>query len=206
MLGIPLKTINRAEVSLPRIKMHHEDPVLIPRMTKALSDIITTMDPEGLRPLVIVAIGTDRSTGDALGPLTGSRLKELLGNQAFIYGTLEEPVHAGNLNEELEAIRMSLPNPLIIAIDACLGQAQSVGYITLAPGPLVPGAGVNKQLPAVGDLHLTGIVNVGGYMEYYVLQNTRLSLVNRMAEKIAACIYSGIQAARSLTEVAGMVQ
>ncbi|TDA70744.1 MAG: spore protease YyaC [Clostridia bacterium] len=186
--------------------MHHDDPTLVPRMAQALSEIISTLDPEGVRPLVIVAIGTDRSTGDALGPLTGSRVKELLDHRAFVYGTLEEPVHAGNLNEELEAIRTTLPNPLIIAIDACLGQAQSVGHITLAPGPLIPGAGVNKQLPAVGDIHLTGIVNVGGYMEYYVLQNTRLSLVNRMAEKIAACIYGGIQSARSLAEVAGMVQ
>ncbi|MGB4008573.1 MAG: DUF1256 domain-containing protein, partial [Bacillota bacterium] len=36
--------------------------------------------------------------------------------------------------------------------------------------------------------HITGIVNVGGFMEYLVLQNTRLSLVIRMAEAIAGGI------------------
>ena len=40
-----------------------------------------------------------------------------------------------------------------------------------------PGAGVNKDLPPVGDLYITGVVNVGGFMDYLVLQNTRLYLI-----------------------------
>ncbi|MDQ0659408.1 putative sporulation protein YyaC [Paenibacillus sp. W2I17] len=60
-------------------------------------------------------------------------------------------------------------------------------------GPLKPGAGVNKELPPVGDIHLTGIVNVGGFMEYFVLQNTRLSLVMRMSEIISSSLYSAIR-------------
>ncbi|MEW6230356.1 MAG: DUF1256 domain-containing protein, partial [Bacillota bacterium] len=39
--------------------------------------------------------------------------------------------------------------------------------------------------------HVTGIVNVGGYMEYLVLQNTRLCLVMRMAEVIATALAAG---------------
>ena len=58
----------------------------------------------------------------------------------------------------------------------------------VAEGPLKPGTGVNKDLPPIGDAHITGIVNVGGFMEYLVLQNTRLSLVIRMAEAIAGGI------------------
>jgi len=61
----------------------------------------------------------------------------------------------------------------------------SIGYITVGEGPLKPGAGVNKELPQVGDAYITGVVNVGGFMEYLVLQNTRLSLVIRMADAIA---------------------
>ncbi|MNJ05080.1 hypothetical protein D3C73_1661750 [compost metagenome] len=38
-------------------------------------------------------------------------------------------------------------------------------------------------------MHITGIVNVGGFMEYFVLQNTRLSLVMDLAELIAKAIY-----------------
>ena len=56
-------------------------------------------------------------------------------------------------------------------------------------GPVKPGAGVNKELPAVGDIHITGIVNVSGFMEYFVLQNTRLHLVMKMAKTIANGIH-----------------
>ena len=55
-------------------------------------------------------------------------------------------------------------------------------------GPSKPGAAMNKKLPAVGDLHIHGIVNLNGFMEFFVLQNTRLSLVMKMADVIAQSI------------------
>ncbi|CAM5798074.1 MULTISPECIES: spore protease YyaC [Brevibacillus] len=139
--------------------------------------------------IVIVCIGTDRSTGDALGPLVGSKLLSYKPLPLHVYGTLEDPVHAMNLSEKLEAIRQEHPHSLIIAIDACLGQFSNVGNINVIDGPLKPGAGVKKELPAVGTFHITGIVNVGGFMEYFVLQNTRLYVVMRMAEIIAAGLF-----------------
>lgn len=143
------------------------------------------------QPVVILCIGTDRSTGDALGPLIGTRLKELGFTQAYVYGTLDEPVHATNLTNFIDLIRSSHPHALIVAIDACLGRLDSVGHVTLSPGPIKPGAGVNKSLPEVGDIAITGIVNVGGFMEHFVLQNTRLSLVRNMAHVIAAGLARG---------------
>jgi len=50
---------------------------------------------------------------------------------------------------------------------------------------LSPGSGVNKNLPAIGHINITGIVNVGGFMEIMILQNTRLSVVMNMASLIA---------------------
>ncbi|MFZ5641072.1 MAG: spore protease YyaC [Bacillota bacterium] len=142
------------------------------------------------RQKILVCIGTDRSTGDCLGPLVGSKLAELKPGRLEVRGTLDEPVHASNLQECLNSLQQ-YDNPFIIAIDACLGNIDSVGYLNLGAGPLKPGAGVNKQLPAVGDIHITGIVNVGGFMEYFVLQNTRLSLVMKMAETISNGILQG---------------
>ncbi|MEJ8547362.1 spore protease YyaC [Brevibacillus borstelensis] len=139
--------------------------------------------------IVIVCIGTDRSTGDALGPLVGSKLLSYKPLSMHVYGTLEDPVHAMNLGEKLEAIRQQHPRSLIIAIDACLGQFSNVGSINVNDGPLKPGAGVKKELPSVGTFHITGIVNVGGFMEYFVLQNTRLYVVMRMADIIAAGLF-----------------
>ncbi len=76
----------------------------------------------------------------------------------------------------------------VIAIDACLGKTENVGYISVKPGALKPGTGVNKRLPTVGDIHIVGVVNVGGFMEYFVLQNTRLSLVMNMAKTISTAV------------------
>lgn len=140
---------------------------------------------------VIICIGTDRSTGDSLGPLVGSKLQEYNPKHLHVYGTLEDPIHAVNLAEKLQLIEQKHPDRLTIAVDACLGQYNHVGSINLADGPLKPGAGVKKELPAVGTFHITGIVNVGGFMEYFVLQNTRLYVVMQMAEVIAkACLFA----------------
>lgn len=145
--------------------------------------------------LVLLCIGTDRSTGDALGPLVGSRLTE--GPQAGGYtvlGTLDNPVHASNLADTLEVVNQTFRNPFVVAVDASLGRVESVGLLTVGLGSLKPGAGVNKTLPAVGQVYVTGVVNVGGFMEYLVLQNTRLSLVVRMARIAAQGIDQGLTA------------
>lgn len=138
--------------------------------------------------LVIVCIGTDRATGDSLGPLVGYKLKDLHEDKVTLYGTLDEPVHAKNLEETLQHIVKHHSNALVLAIDACLGAAHNVGCLTLGEGSITPGAGVKKELPPVGHLHITGIVNFSSLMNMVVLQNTRLSLVMQMADTISSCL------------------
>ncbi|MFT8320969.1 MAG: spore protease YyaC [Bacillus sp. (in: firmicutes)] len=141
------------------------------------------------QPIVFVCIGTDRSTGDSLGPLIGTLLSEKNITPFNVYGTLDDPIHALNLEERLKEIYKLHENPFIIGIDACLGRMKSVGIIQLGDGPVKPGSGVKKELPHVGDIHITGIVNISGFMEFLVLQNTRLSLVLNMAKTISKGIY-----------------
>ena len=109
-----------------------------------------------LAPLIVLCIGTDRSTGDSLGPLIGSKLENVRLHHFIIYGTLDEPVHAVNLQETIEKIYSQYTNPFILAIDACLGRTESVGFISVKEGSLQPGTGVNKNLPAVGNLQIIG--------------------------------------------------
>lgn len=143
---------------------------------------------EGKRKnIVFVCIGTDRSTGDSFGPLIGYKIKSLRYSNVYVYGTLENPVHAKNLESVLEEVEM-IKDSFVIAIDACLGKNEHVGYITVGLGPIKPGSGVKKELTPVGDMHITGIVNFGGFMDFLVLQNTRLSLVMKMAEIVSTGI------------------
>ncbi|OON99298.1 MAG: spore protease YyaC [Epulopiscium sp. Nele67-Bin004] len=146
--------------------------------------------------LVIICIGTDRATGDSLGPLIGYKLKDFKQSNVHIFGTLDKPVHAKNLKDTLLYIKDTHPNALTISIDACLGGIESVGCIAVGEGSIKPGTGVKKDLPAVGDLHIIGIVNLSSSMNMSILQNTRLSLVMKMADIISAgirhccCLYS----------------
>lgn len=143
--------------------------------------------------LVILCIGTDRSTGDCLGPLVGHKLMfNYFLKNVSVYGTLKNPVHAKNLKENVDIIYKNVPNPYIIAVDASLGKCENIGKINLYKGPLYPGAGVNKDLIPVGDISITGIVNISGFMEYIVLQNTRLSVVMQLADIISKSLYMTI--------------
>lgn len=135
--------------------------------------------------LVFLCIGSDRVTGDCLGPYIGHQLVERLNtHDVYIYGTLKAPVHALNLEKTSRRIRILHPDGLVIAIDASLGQKKHLGYVTIADGALYPGAGVQKELPPVGDIHITGIVNIAGLLEQLTLQTTRLSTVVSLADTI----------------------
>lgn len=131
--------------------------------------------------ITIACIGSDRSTGDSLGPIVGSLLEELNLENINIVGTLEFPLHAKNLADRLEFIS---ENSLIIAVDACLGNLENVSCISINNEPISPGAAVNKELPNVGELSVTGIVNISQGFEFMVLQNTRLNTVIELAKGI----------------------
>ena len=137
------------------------------------------------RPIIFVCIGTDRSTGDSLGPLVGYKLKYLSKNNIHIYGTLENPIHAKNMVDVLSKIKSNFINPYIVAIDSCLGSLSNIGKVFIQKKPLSPGLALNKQLPAIGEMSITGIVNISGNFEFLVLQNTRLYTVMNLADVIS---------------------
>lgn len=141
------------------------------------------------REIVFVCIGSDRATGDCLGPITGHKLDRFRGERHkksfHIYGTLENPIHAKNLETTLQSIQLYHPEALVIAVDASLGIVEHVGYITLGEGSLCPGVGVDKNLPAVGDIFITGIVNLSGFGSQMLLQTTHLNLVMQLADFIS---------------------
>lgn len=148
--------------------------------------------------IVTVCVGTDRATGDALGPIVGTHLTDL--GVQNVYGTLADPVHAGNLTDTLIEIDRTHKDPFVIAVDASLSTTKNVGNIDARVGSLRPGLGAIKRLPPVGNIHIVGAVNVGGFREYEVLQNTRLYNVMRMGAVIARAVYAAVQGKVSYQE------
>lgn len=194
MLGIlpGLKDIlSRNRPQPNKLRVHIDDCMAVQKLSGHLAAILSSLPKQGIP--IILCIGTDRSTGDSLGPLTGWRLSSLLhGTGVRVMGTVDNPVHAQNLEQNLSSISAASVNQPVIAIDACLGQQDNVGTILLEQQPLRPGAGVSKNLPPVGDISISGIVNIGGFMELQVLQNTRLSMVLKMSQIIANSIYCAV--------------
>ena len=143
------------------------------------------------RDLVLLCIGTDKIIGDSLGPIVGHNLaksriaKKFCTGKLTIYGTLEHPIHAKNLSDTINVISFRHNKPLIIAVDASLGKPQNVGFVTIGVGALAPGSSIKNCLPKIGDIHVTGIVNSCGNANMAALQNTRLSLVIKMADVIS---------------------
>lgn len=149
-----------------------------------MSDFSKVLPDMPVDNIHFLCIGTDRSTGDSLGPWVGTRLEALGFN---VTGTINDPCHAMNLEERAAEIPDGM---IVVAIDASLGRESNVGQVRVRKGALQPGAGVNKNLGSYGDYSIKGIVNVSGFMEYFVLQNTRLSLVMNMADEIVEGICS----------------
>ncbi|WP_372632167.1 spore protease YyaC [Cohnella sp.] len=169
----------------------HTDPAASMRLASRFGAYFNRLPPR--RRIVVVCIGTDRCTGDSLGPLTGTLLGKYRSPEFDIFGTLENPVHAMNLADTMDRLYVRFEDPFVIGVDACLGQASSIGAVVIGDGPLRPGAGVNKQLPPVGDIHVSGIVNIGGLLGYQALQSTRLHLVMNMAGLISRSLLVGIR-------------
>lgn len=164
-----------------------KNPASSVKMGKMLSSIVS----QAIMPsqeIVILCIGSDRSTGDSLGPLIGHKFNNYVTPGLYVIGDLLEPVHAANLNYCIKSIYKTFDNPFIIAIDASLGKEEHIGLMTLATGPLKPGLGVKKKLPEVGNIHITGIVNSSREMEFSTLQTTRLSVIFQIADAIVLAL------------------
>ena len=143
---------------------------------------------QGKRGVVFLCIGTDRSTGDSLGPLIGYKLRKMEVSGASVFGTLERPVHAMNLEDYVRGIQSCYHDCLVVAVDASVGNREHIGYLTLGKGALKPGLGVSKELQAVGDIFITGIVGSCSSYDPLMLQSVRLSVVMRMADCISRSI------------------
>lgn len=170
--------------SIHEIKIHFQDKYGVSLLSENLS--------KKFKPnTIIICIGTDRCIGDALGPLVGTLL--IRANFKYpVYGTLKNPIHAINLKEKVKKIRDIHKNPNIIAVDACLGDQKYIGNIQIRHSPILPGKGVGKNLPSVGNISIVGIVDKFTTDDFFPIHNIRLSLVIEMAEVIAKSLIGAI--------------
>ncbi len=138
---------------------------------------------KGKKP-IIICIGSDLVLGDSLGPLVGTLLKKRK-LRGYVYGTLNSPITAKEIEYAKTYVKLMHPGSVIIAIDAAIGSADDVGLIKVQNHGLKPGLGVNKNLGVIGDISIIGIVAPKSVKNHSLFNLTRLNLIYKMAEKIA---------------------
>jgi putative sporulation protein YyaC len=149
---------------------------------------------DNLNNLVVVCVGTDKWIFDSLAPFVGSIL-ESKGFSFPIYGTIESPIHALNLEDSLIKIKNNHPDGFFIGIDACCGDEESQFEIHLRDYPIHPGAGINKKLPNVGYVSIVGVIAISDSDNK--LHEIRLRDVICMANKISDIIMESVESYKS---------
>lgn len=174
--------------------IHYKDPEANSNIKRLLRQYIKKYNPKEHNFLIFVCVGSDRITGDALGPLVGYYLKELSNKENIkIVGDLEYPVHGTNIESVMEYVNETFINPFIIAIDSSFGKNEDEeGWIWITDKSLHPGSGLNKKFHGIGNISISGCtasLDEGDEtLRFLVLQGARLNLVLVMAELIAKCI------------------
>ena len=139
---------------------------------------------KNLKPIIIICIGSDLVLGDSLGPLVGTFLKSKNVN-AYVYGTLNFPITAKEVEYARTYLKKMHPNAVSIAVDAAVGDSDDIGLIRVMDKGIKPGLGVDKNLGVVGDLGIVGIVAEKSLKNHVLFNLTRLNLVYKMAGAIA---------------------
>ncbi len=136
---------------------------------------------------IFLCVGSDKIIGDSYGPLVGEKLKEAFHNKYHnieVYGTLEAPVSAINLEQKVKEIYNRYQHPCIIAIDSALGAQDKIGSILVSNTKMQCGKGAGKKMVFVGDISIKGVVAKDYKIPKYnfsTLQNTPLGGVIKLA-------------------------
>ena len=166
---------------LNKVKTYYKDELSYYKISNFLKKYID-------ENTIIICIGTDKCIGDCLGPVVGTLLKEKF-FPLKVFGTLNSPIHALNLDKELNKILKEYPNYKILAIDACLGDSNSIGEIHARNEPIHPGKGVGKNLRSVGDMSIIAIVDSSENIDLFSNRQIRLNFIFDMSKVIVDSLF-----------------
>lgn len=165
------------------MKVQYDEHEVSSKIAAALMEASAEHKTEKKVP-VYVLVGATSSTGDAVGPLVGWFLKRKGFTGNFV-GEMGAPVHATNIKEKVnEAWMIAMKNdkfPYIVGVDAAIG---TVGCISVDDEPLRPGAGMDKNLPTVGQVSIMCGTATSGLGIWYADLNISLTMAERVADAI----------------------
>lgn len=134
---------------------------------------------------VVICIGSDKISGDALGPLVGGLLRNKYSIPCPVYGTETKPVNGVNLPEYRKMIENYHNSSTIIAIDAAVGLKSELGKIKIRKGGIKAGGAINSPHELFGSIGILGVVAEKCENVLGALLETPFEFIETLAEKIA---------------------
>ena len=165
--------------------VHYADRLGLVKTSAYLEKLL----PEPGVSITYFFVGSEHSTGDSFGPLTGTLLKRV--GHKNIIGSLDDPVHAKNLDQKIKLIPRG---DFVVAVDATMGSFKELGHLIFRDGPLKPGAALNREeLPSVGQASVLFNVAPVGLANLLMLNSASLNKVwlaaNLLYRAIAIVVY-----------------
>ncbi len=142
---------------------------------------------DGANQIVVVCFGTMAISGDSLGPMVGTLLKDEFSLPAFIYGTQQKSVNGKNMSEWLDFVKSVHKGATFIAVDASLGQKDRVGQIQIRQDGVCPAAVQGKRM-RFGDIGVLGVVSKNDGDALMQLMAVSQLYVQELAHKVALCV------------------
>ncbi len=139
---------------------------------------------EGYSNIIFLCIGTSKIIGDSIGPVIGSRLKEVENEMVQVYGTTDNMVNFINAKEVIESVYSGYEKPYIITIDSTLSNSREKGEIVLEKGWIKIGKALEKSICYYSNINIKCIVgNSYNQMQKNLeeLNNVKLSDIVNMA-------------------------
>ncbi|MFX3659069.1 MAG: spore protease YyaC [Ectobacillus sp.] len=143
--------------------------------------------PNEIQKLTVLCIGSNRINGDSLGPFVGTLLQDAFPQHVTVIGSLQNPVDAPHLEKAVAQLDERSGN-FLVSVDSIIGSKEHVHTIAIRQGALRPGSGLGKNLPAVGDASIMGVVLEESDNPFHALSYTNLNIVYQMARSIATGI------------------
>jgi len=167
---------------MEKIKSHYKTKENYQEIVNKLKEIIT-------EETIVINIGANLCIADLVGAMVGTILEE--NNFPLkVFGTIDNPMNAKNLEERYKEIKELYPNSPILCIDACLGHKNEIGGIHLRNIPVKPGRGVGKNLVHIGEWSLIGITDDSESDEtFFSNRIVRMDLVYGISKTIAEMLF-----------------
>ena len=164
------------------------------KFVKELSNVIKVNSNYNKKNITFMCIGTSKVTGDSIGPIVGTKLKNKLQTieKINIIGDCCNNLHYENINKvyfkekNVDAKNLN-QSPLIIVIDSALSEEENIGKIFVQNRGLRYGEGLNKKNRTIGNISIKAVVgkNFNNKIKnFYVLNKVSQLKVNYLADII----------------------